>query len=241
MNTIFKKSLIASAMLAATSLMVASAQAATSAELKITGKITPPSCALTLGGDGTVDFGSTAFNTLNFDGTKVAEMTVALNIACEGATRVGLAVVDNRASSKVLKASLNSAAWASAAAAVNDNFIYGLGMATGVDEKPVQIGGVMIGFKAGVATVDNTTNSNVIYSTDKMNWASDSTLRQYLSPIYTYSFVKGAYGSSNITPVPLETVSGSLSVVPTITRSALLPTEDIIEFDGSATISLVYL
>ncbi|MCV6904930.1 MAG: DUF1120 domain-containing protein, partial [Achromobacter xylosoxidans] len=97
MNNIIKKTLIASAMLAATPLIAASAQAATSAELKITGKITPPSCDLTLDGNGVVDFGSTAFNTLNVDGTKLAEKTVGLNITCEGLTRVGLAVVDNRA------------------------------------------------------------------------------------------------------------------------------------------------
>jgi len=241
MNNNLKKTLIASAMLAATSLIAASAQAATSAELKITGKITPPSCDLTLDGNGVVDFGSTAFNTLNVDGTKLAEKTVALNITCEGLTRVGLAVVDNRASSKVTKASLNSAAWGSAATTVNDTFIYGLGMAAGVDETPVPIGGVMIGFKSGVANVDASANSNVIYSSDKVTWSSDATLRQYLSPTYTYSFVKGTYGTGNVTPAPLTTVSGNLSVVPTITRSALLPTVDVIDFDGSATISLVYL
>lgn len=241
MKLIVKKSLIASVMLAATSLIAASAHAATSAELKITGKITPPSCDITLDSNGVLDFGSTAFNTLNFDGTKLAEMTLALNITCEGLTRVGLAVVDNRASSKVTKASLNSTAWGSSATAVNDSFIYGLGRAAGAGETQVAIGGAMIGFKGGVATVDSTANSSVIYSTDKMSWSSDSTLRHYLSPTYTYSFVKGTYGTGNVTPAPLKTVSGSLSVVPTINRSALLPTENAIDFDGNVTVSLVYL
>jgi type 1 fimbria pilin len=241
MKLSINQSLIASAMLAATSLMAASAHAATSAELKISGKITPPSCDLTLDGNGVVDFGTTAFNTLNVDGTKLPEKTVALNITCEGQTRVGLAVVDNRASSKVNKASLNSNAWGSSLAAINDNFIYGLGMATGFDETPVPIGGVMIGLKDGVATVDGTANSSVIFSVDKGYWVSGSTVRQYLSPIYTYSFVKGEFSTSNATPVPLTSVSSNLWVVPTINRSALLPTDDVIDLDGSATISLVYL
>ena len=236
-----KRSQIVIAMRVATSVIATSAHAATSPELKITGKITPPSCDLTLDGNGVVDYGSTDFNMLNVDGTKLAEKTVALNITCEGLTRVGLAVVCRRAPSKVTKASPNSAAWGSAATSVNDTFIYGQGVAVGIDETPVPMGAVMLGFKSGVATVDTIANSNVIYSADEVSWAHDATLRQYLSPKHTYSFAKGTASMSNATPVPLTIVSGNLSVVPTITRSALLPTNDVIDFDGSATTSLVYL
>jgi type 1 fimbria pilin len=238
----FKKGLVASATLAATSLMTASAHAGTSAELKITGKITPPSCELSLGGNGVVDFGSTAFNALNVDGTRLASKTVQLNVTCEGATRVALSVLDNRASSKVSKASLNIAAWASAVASINDDFIFGLGTAIDADQKPAKIGGVMFGFKEGKTTVDGNFNPNVIYSSDKATWSFDPTIRQYMSPTLTYSFVNGIAGSvGNTTPAPLRTVSADLLVTPTINRSGELPTTDVIDLDGSATISLVYL
>ncbi|CAB3651382.1 hypothetical protein AKG08_25765 [Achromobacter piechaudii] len=226
-------------LLAATLFMSASAQAATSAELKVTGRITPPSCDLSLDGNGVLNFGDRAFNSLNGDGTKLTEKPIGLSITCEGSTRVGLHVVDNRASSKVLKASLNANAWGSTNALITDAFIFGLGSVAGANDTQIPIGGYMFGFKEGDVQV-NGTKAIVLYSTDKRSWSAEAITRQFISPNYTYSFLLGTPGA-NSTPTPVTTVNGSLTVTPTINRASELPTTAAIPLDGSATISLVYL
>lgn len=227
-------------LLAASFLISASAQAATTAELKVTGRITPPSCDLSLDGNGVLDFGDRSFNSLNADGTKLVEKSVGLQITCDGATRVGLHVVDNRASSKVQKSALNANAWASSNSMITDDFIYGLGSVASAKDTQVPIGGYMFGFKDDDITV-NSAKAFVIYSSDKRTWNSTVPQRNYISPTYTYSFVLGAPGGGNNTPVAATTVNGSLTVTPTINRASALPTTAAIPLDGSATISLVYL
>ncbi|WAI83573.1 MULTISPECIES: DUF1120 domain-containing protein [Achromobacter] len=226
-------------LLAASFLIAASAQAAPSAELKITGRITPPSCDLSLAGNGVLDFGDRAFNSLNVDGTKLTEKTVGLNITCDGATRVGLHVVDNRASSKVLKASLNINAWGSISSNITDAYIFGLGSVAGANDTQIPIGGYMFGFKEGDVQA-NGSKATVLYSADKRTWSAEAVLRQFISPNFTYSFFLGSPGA-NATPVPVTAVAGSLTVMPTINRASELPTTAAIPLDGSATISLVYL
>lgn len=227
-------------LLAASFLITATAQAATSAELKVTGRITPPSCDLSLDGNGQLDFGERAFNSLNIDGTKLTEKAIGLHVTCDGATRVGLHVVDNRASSKVLKSALNANAWGSSNALITDEFIYGLGSVTGAGDTQVAIGGYMFGFKDTDVTA-NGSKAAVIYSADKRSWKFDVPQRNYLSPNFTYSFVLGTPSGTNNTPVAITAVNGSLTVIPTINRPSELPTSAAIPFDGSATISLVYL
>lgn len=219
----------------------ASAQAATTAELRITGRITPPACSIVLDGNGVVDFGSQGFNTLAADGTRFAERTVGVNITCEGPARVGLQVVDNRASSKVTKASLAATAWASSAAALGDRYVYGLGTTANGNGGQANIGGVMFGFQGGVVTADGTANSHVIYSADRNSWQFDAIARAYMTPDMTYSFVRGAATATNATPATVTTVTGNLTVVPTINRNSALPAGQLIELDGSATLTLVYL
>ncbi len=233
----FKRIVTLSGALAA-GFIATAAQAQTTAELKITGTITPPACTITLGKGGTADFGSFSYSTLKPNGTKLAEQLVDLTVACEGPARVGLNIVDNRASSKIAKADVDAGEWSSSAQAIGDTHIFGLGSVTTTDNRQVKVGGAMVGFKGGVVNVDGTANSGVIYSADKTTWANDATLRQFMSPTQTYSFLKGATGN---TPVAIQNVQGTLSVVSTINKNSLLPSGQSIKLDGSATISLVYL
>ncbi|AZS77634.1 MULTISPECIES: DUF1120 domain-containing protein [Achromobacter] len=226
-------------LLAASFLIAASAQAAPTADLTITGRITPPSCNLSLDGGGTLDFGEHAFNSLVFDGTKLDSKTIGLNITCEGKTRVGLHVVDNRASSKVLKASLNVNAWGSNNATITDAFIFGLGSVAGPDSTQIPIGGYMFGFKEGDVQAD-LNKATVLYSADKRTWLAETIQRQFISPNFTYAFFVGSPGAG-ATPAAVDSVTGSLTVTPTINRAAALPTTEAINLNGSATISLVYL
>jgi type 1 fimbria pilin len=225
---------------AASVLITATTQAAPSANLTVTGRLTPPSCDLTLDSDGRLDFGERPFNSLAPDGTKVGEKAIGLQVTCNGETRIGLRVVDNRASSKVPKADLNVNAWATPSSIITDDFIYGLGTVAGADDAQIPIGGYMFGFK-DPDIMANGSKAYVIYSANLQTWRADIPSRHYLSPNFTYSFVIGSPGGGNGTPVPITSVNGALTVVPTINRSSALPTGTDIAFDGSATISLVYL
>jgi type 1 fimbria pilin len=226
-------------LLAASFLMAASAQAAPTADLTIIGRITPPSCNLELAGGGILNFGEHAFNSLAHDGTKLDSKTIGLNITCNGKTRVGLHVVDNRASSKVLKASLNINAWGSNNATIGDPFIFGLGSVAGPDDTQIPIGGYMFGFKEGDVQADDS-KATVLFSADKRAWSAEAIQRQFISPNYTYAFFLGSPGAG-ATPAAIASVAGSLTVTPTINRAAALPTSTAIDLNGSATISLVYL
>ncbi|MFF7059653.1 MAG: DUF1120 domain-containing protein [Achromobacter spanius] len=226
-------------LLAASFLIAASAQAAPTADLTITGVIKPPSCDLSLDADGKLDFEERAFNSLNVDGTKLDSKTVGLKITCNGTTRVGLHVVDNRASSKVLKSSLNVNAWGSNNATITDAFIFGLGSVEGPENTQIPIGGYMFGFKEGDVYAD-TNKAVVLYSADKRTWFAEAIQRQFISPNYTYAFFVGSPGAGS-TPRAIDSVTGTLTVTPTINRAAALPTTTEINLNGSATISLVYL
>jgi len=226
-------------LLAASFLIAASAQAAPTADLTIPGRITPPSCNLSLDGEGKLHFDERAFNSLKVDGTKLDSKTIGLSITCDGKTRVGLHVVDNRASSKVLKASLNVDAWGSNNATITDAFIFGLGAVAGPDDVQIPIGGYMFGFKEGDVQADKT-KATVLYSADKRTWSAEAIQRQFISPNFTYAFFIGSPGGG-ATPAAVDSVTGLLTVTPTINRAAALPTTTAIDLNGSATISLVYL
>ncbi|MBA1363024.1 DUF1120 domain-containing protein [Burkholderia gladioli] len=212
------------------SLMQSAAMAGTSATLTVTGRISPPSCSISLENNGRLDFGSTSFNSLNIDGTQLAPKTVALNIVCEAPTRVGLAVVDSRSASKIAQADVASSRWASA---LGDDWIFGLGT-TGPNDQ-VRIGGMMIGFQDGTVRLDEA-NAKVMASTNRSSWSSDAK-SQYLSPKSTTSWSR----SGADTPLAAKLVNGTLVVTPTIARTVSLPSADTIELDGSVTLDLVYL
>ncbi|MET3632007.1 DUF1120 domain-containing protein [Burkholderia sp. 572] len=214
--------------------------AQTSATLAIKGTITPPACSISLDGGGMVDFEARSFSALNVDGTKIDPKTVGMNISCEAPTRVGLAITDDKAATKIAKADVTSTRWAHSTP--NDSYVFGLGM-TGSDGN-TKIGGLMLGFENGVVTVD-TANTNgvqagVIYTSDSTttgNWSNDVTYRQYFSPTMTYSWA----ANGTATPTPVTNVGGTISITPTIAKSVTLPTADKIDFDGSVTLNLVYL
>lgn len=98
----FKKAMIAGAV----ALVSVGANAAT-ANLTVTGTITPEACAIALTGGGLVDYGSLSSQTVkgygSYYGTDYAApaKTIGLAVTCSAPTAVSLAWTDNRASSKM--------------------------------------------------------------------------------------------------------------------------------------------
>lgn len=219
----------------------AAAFAQTSAPLVVTGTITPPACTLSLPNGAVVDFESRSFSTLNVDGTKIDPKTVDMNIRCEAPTRVGLSITDDKAATKIAKADVAGNRWAHTTP--GDNYVFGLGTTGNSVDGGVKIGGLMLGFENGtvdIETPEGNAKVAVIHTADpntEGNWSSDATLRQYFSPTQTYSWAT----SGTYKPTSITTVDGTISITPTIAKSVTLPTNDKIEFNGSITLSLVYI
>ena len=219
----------------ATSLLLASAccQAASTANLTVTGKVEPSSCSLTLGGNGAVDF--LAMNMVTLHGYEkrnalafvVPSKTVSLTVTCLTATAVALNLVDNAAASKP-------------AIDTNDAYYYGLGLngtskvgAYSVNFSSLRVGsggiaGSPLGYltrpitdTAGVWTVTSTASASTLFSED-----------------YSLGFRLGGAESS---PAALTSISGTLQITPLIlitTAEAALATYNLA---GSATLSLLYI
>lgn len=73
---------------------------AESVDIKVTGTITPPSCTLSLGGDGSVDYGNISYNTLsNTRLTALDIKSLDLTIQCDAKTKVALMATNGRVGS----------------------------------------------------------------------------------------------------------------------------------------------
>lgn len=97
----FKRSLIAGAVLS-----VSLGAHAVGANISVTGTVTPDACTIALGNNGNVDYGTlTASVVRSYDlwfGTHytLPNKDIAIEVNCPSATRVGLSVLDNRATTK---------------------------------------------------------------------------------------------------------------------------------------------
>lgn len=235
MKIITNTSLIASVIVAASSLASTSAQAATSADLIIKGQISPPACNLSFA-DSTVDFGTRSFGSLNFGGTVLPTQTATMNIACTGATRVSFSAVDNRPGTAI--ASSEVTVWPSVANST-EKWAWGLGSTGSTNAK---IGAVEIAMPMDKAVVNGSATAlNVMQliwgdlgGTTFTRYTASNTLVHTLSPARHYSFGVAS-------PVPISSASIPLSLSAVIARPATLPAEDEITLDGSLTFSLHYL
>ncbi|WP_421207335.1 DUF1120 domain-containing protein [Aeromonas sp. 601027] len=96
MKPTFNKAMLACLMMSAGSALAAGP----TAELKITGTVSPGACVPTLDAGGIVDFGETSINDLPETGTlKLAAKELNGTLVCTGATKVAISFADNRASS----------------------------------------------------------------------------------------------------------------------------------------------
>jgi len=71
-------------------------QAASSVDLKVTGKILPSSCAIALSGDGKADFGTLAGLQTEGGAYGIGARELALSIDCQAAMPVAIKLVDNK-------------------------------------------------------------------------------------------------------------------------------------------------
>ncbi|AKS06222.1 DUF1120 domain-containing protein [Pseudomonas trivialis] len=186
--------------------------AASSADLSVTGIITPSSCTPTLSNGGVVDHGKmTAKDLRPANPTQLDPAEMRLEVHCEGATFFTLTTVDNRAGTS----------------AINPAH-HGLGT-TADDEKLGSVAFSLFDPVADEAAV------NVISS---RNGGANWSLSPYLGHQALTSFA--AVGGPN-TPIAIQDLSARLRTFTIIVPADDLTLLDEVPINGQATLQLKYL
>ena len=214
-----KKTLLATCLLAAS----ANALAATTAELKVTGKVVPASCDVTIGTGAPIDLGDILISALNPDPDKPTALTVPTvpyNITCTGPVAISTSWVDNQE--------------ADGTSAPSPNYF-----SLGKDASDTPIGHLWIQHGAGgsVAVTGNgtETHANVITSANGITWANSSYGQASKTHINSFAPV----GAS--TPEAYTTYSGRFTLKPSIAPVNDLDLSTSLNINANATMELSYL
>ncbi|MGJ7513325.1 DUF1120 domain-containing protein [Pseudomonas baetica] len=190
----------------------ASAFAASSVDLTVTGIITPSACTPTLSNGGTVDYGKISAKDLNPDRpTNLAVQQVQLNVNCDAATLMALEAKDNREGSDFN----------------NDTYEYGLGLINGTEK----LGAMSLRLRTPVA--DGIPVRNIISEDGGSTWYGGSDLTRH-------SIISVA-DTGTLVPKPVQLFTADLDIAPKIAPSNQLTLTNEVSIDGSVTLTVRYL
>ncbi|KJK15631.1 DUF1120 domain-containing protein [Pseudomonas sp. NPDC087612] len=212
-----KKSVLSLAALM--SLATANAMAST-AELTVTGTITPTACTPTLGNGGVVDYGNIALSNLEEGPTeyKLPAKTLSLSIDCDGPTTFALAANDNRRDATDPR-----------------NYRFGLGMHEGES-----FGSYMMSWEFENTLIDGEQGYNFYSDDGGHSWSGLGDDRGSLADTgKTPGFRAGIAKSIQLRPDPARNVSLLMDLRGYIKKS--LTVTGTIPIDGSSTIEVFYL
>jgi type 1 fimbria pilin len=204
-------SLLAAMLLAAG----ASAFAASSTELTVTGFITPAACEPSLSNGGKVHYGKISTQDLREDHadkhSKIGVHTLQLTITCNASTQMGLEAKDNREGSN----------------STNNRFDFGLGLINETEK----LGTFTLAIKNAA---EDGNALDVIKSENGQDWYRGSGLDR----IYNFASVAS---TGTLDPLPVKSVTADLVVTTWIapTRGLTLTSE--VPLDGSVTLTVRYL
>ncbi len=208
-----KKKLAGLGLLAGALIVAGHAQAQT-AEIKVTGKIVPDACQLTIANSGVYDFGNIASDKLSQDATtKLDAKTQSVAISCNAGAKVALNVQDNRSGTAV--------------GGKGDDYEFGLGNG--------KAGYYMLALNRAVG--DGKAADVLAAPAGTDTWALDSA-----GSVTSGGARKSFAESGSVAPGAYKTITADLTVTPTINKlSALDLSSGGVELDGSATVELHYL
>lgn len=212
---------------------VSSTMAATTLNLKVQGKIIPPSCTPTFAsGGGILDFGTIKLSSLSLtQDTYLQGKSVPVVINCQEAARFGLTFTDQR------RDSAKSISVTSPSSHSKAEFGLGYGpkqSKIGAYAMAVNIDSIKNKDNAGRWLITNTGGST--WSVEQTKWGKISGL-----PTTVYSFSNTNVGTDPQAPTAEQQIRFDLLVEPAISDLTNLKVTDEIDLDGLALISLVYL
>jgi len=236
--TVFKKTLSALGVCAAL-LVSAQAIAANEATLKVTGTIVPAACTPALSNGGEVAFGSIAASTINNAPAgnglvQLGSKDITFTISCEAAASVGFKMIDNRSSSAVaLSASNYIVSPFSGGTAANQSYVgFGLGLAP----NNAKIGAYSVSIDGGNVTADGLSTATVISDDEGRTWRTAGNALQ----VADNARIVTVANTGSSTPKLFTDASFPMKISAGVQTASILGSDEI-EFDGNATLSLVYL
>lgn len=219
--------------------VTATAYAADSVDVKVIGTISPAACAPTLGGGGTVDYGTIPANALAADDyTTLAVKTLSLSITCDASAKLAIHAVNGRPGTS---AGVTETGPMNSGYAPVDLFsssvtpVVGLG----TDGSANDIGGYSIQFMDGSVTADGNAVDVIYKSTAEGDNTFDSGNAEFYSDKYDRLISWGATGTT--TPVSFTTLSGTMEIQAYLNKASELDLTKEVQLDGLTTIELVYL
>lgn len=190
----------------------ASAFAASSTDLTVTGFITPSACEPSLSNGGRVDYAKIPVKDLNADKpTQLAQQILQLTVTCNAATRAVLEARDNRVGSDFQ----------------NDTNFFGLGLIN-ITEK---LGAMELHL---TSPLDDGVPVRTIHSEDA---GSTWDFGRYF---YRNNIVSVSEASTAM-PIPFRAFTANLHVSPIIAPTNQLTLTDEVPIDGSVTLTVRYL
>lgn len=191
-----------------------SAFAASTAELKVIGKVVPAACTPSFAGGSVVDYGDIDANTLNTTtGTDLGWKSTSFNIACSAPLKIAVRFTDSRAATKPDTDARN----------------YGLGL-----DGAAKVGSYDIFVKTQSIQADGG-DVQYLLSWDKATWSQRGA--GIVAPTGYFSFAN----VGETTPAAFKTYSADLDVIAKIAPGDTLDLSKDVPLDGLATLEVEYL
>ncbi|WP_368643577.1 DUF1120 domain-containing protein [Castellaniella ginsengisoli] len=192
------------------------ANAASSAQLKITGSIVPASCSITMPGGTTIDYGKIASDTLKKDVPTVIGdgVRAKLQVSCDAPTLFAIKTTDERAGSAITGTSDPT------------DVLFGLGKTGSTNIGAYRISLVNVSADGKIV---NVLRGSVGGST-------------FIKNAQAQPGAISAFGDgNNAVPVAYKAVTADLSLKTYVQKASALPLKQEVKFDGQTTFEVVYL
>ena len=207
---------------------------AQSVDVRISSAIEPTACTPTLGGGGTIDYGTIAAGSLSATAyTVLPEKILSISISCDAPAKVALQALSGRPGSL----------------AGAEEHAYGQGgapVAFGGSQNPVAVGLGLHGsdkiggynVKVNNVFLDGVASVGMVKTIGGTTW-SNAYIDSLFNHSYSNLFSFGASAADG--PVAFEEMSGQVSVQAYINKTSDLDLTTPVVLDGLTTIELVYL
>ncbi|SFO32186.1 Protein of unknown function [Candidatus Pantoea varia] len=228
-----RKLLLSSAIVMAMASVSLSGQAAESTTLSVTGTIIPATCDVALSSP-SIELGNIPASTLTNDMNVQTVSNVTLSVDCDAPAAIAVQTTDNRISSAMTVAEIESQMKATYVGYTDANY-FGLGL----DKSSNKVGALLLTITG--STNDGTANANVLTSTDKAAWKAVT-----VSPQTGLSLTKNDYFASAVdanATTPAAYTQATYTIVPGVAlkKGDQYPSGESVSIDGNVTFSVVYL
>ena len=196
--------------------------AATTAELKLTGRIIPAACTPNFVGGSTIDYGTIHVSTLNVTAqTMLPKKNTRMTITCEVPVKFALAGIDERrATSEGTLETVDR---------YTQMYKFGLGLAS----NGAKIGAYSLDMKN--ISADKGVTRTGVSSNGGVNWNAS------VSAFSHGNIIGFSDSATSLLPTAHKSISFDLNVVAAVVKSENLPIADEIQIDGLTTVEVKYL